>query len=174
MINRPSSSPQSADTSGETVDRFTLVYERLKAFLPVDLVEIDRDLAQMPVIAQEAAELAAEMMNKVATAKQELDIARAQAAQQLRNMLVAGKPRSEARIETEMPLDRGVQMRQREVDALEYRFQIAKDLARNMQKKSDQITNATNMIMKGWMTPNSVYERQLRDRKEARSSIARG
>jgi hypothetical protein len=172
MISRPSLSPQSPDTSGGIVDKFALTYERLKACLPVDLVEIDKDLIEMPVIAQEAAELAATMMNCVATAKHELEIAGAEARSVIRvRLLVNGKPPSETRVDSEVPLDEVVQMRRRELDALEYKYRLASDLARSMQKKSDQIGNATSMILKGFMTPNSVYENQVRDRVNARRHV---
>lgn len=131
-------------------------YDELNAALKIDILRIDQELIVMAQRIQAASELSIDASDDEHAAKMAYDIATAEASARLRSVVsAAGKPRSEAQIATEVPLDEMVQAARAELDMARNTASKAKALASSMMEKSQLVRKACDMIVAGFITPSS-------------------
>lgn len=148
------------------------IYERLRSKLKLDPLDLDQELIELPLLIQEAAELTAHRVTSRDRAKNALDVAMAQAADHLRRAPVADgkggtKLRSEAQIETEIPLYDNVQEAITKMEDAKLELALWQALCDALRAKRDSLKLYADLTISGYLSPNVA----LSERKtEIRSS----
>lgn len=143
------------------------LYARLRERLYLDIAKLDEEVSMMPVLVQEAAELATAMENEEVAAKMALGVIRAEAAARLREIpLDGGKARPETRVESELILDEQVQLAQAELAAVQMETARCKALYNSMRDKRGMVSNACDMSISIWHTSASYTGSRTKVRQE--------
>lgn len=135
---------------------FSEMYLNLKKKLTIDLLRIDDEIMELPSTIQEASEYATEMLDGLATADHCLDIARAMAANKLRQVPDGTKSPSETQIASMIELDDDVKEARILVNEAKHNSRLANDLVSNLREKSHHIRKAADLIVAGYITPNAI------------------
>ena len=133
-------------------------YNNLKKRLNLDAVNIDKDLVELPMIIQEASELFSEVQNEYNVADHAYDVILAETAQDLRN--VDGRAPSETQIQARVPLSELVQDARNIRDNLKTELAQVKALVENLRDANQNLKTVGQLIMAGFISPNSVYKRK--------------
>jgi hypothetical protein len=136
---------------------FPEAYQALCAQLPVDLLDLDNELMKMPQLVQDAAELAYNASNAEGAALLAYDVIKAQIGQQLRE---DNEKITEAAIERSLPLYEDVQEARVAVNQAKTYAKLCEDLVRNLRIKSSTLQKSCDLIVSGYMTTGTVYERR--------------
>jgi hypothetical protein len=138
----------------------SLTYDALKAKLPIDLLRLDSDLTELPQLVQEAAEQAADLLNELNSADHELDVAKAQAAADIRAAFEGSKAPSETQISSVIELNPNVQAARVKLNEARFQSKKANDMVSSFRDKSRLIGKCADMIVSGFITPSSVYRKE--------------
>ena len=147
-------------------------YAKLKQSLLIDPMRLTEELVELPQVAQEAAEQAAEAQRERDTCKDALDMAEADADWRARDRLSGAGRLTEAVIKAEVVVDETVIAATTALRDAEYNLNLWKSLADGLRTKSYAIGKIADLIAAGYTTPNSIYaERRINvDRERKRLS----
>lgn len=133
-------------------------YNDLKKRLNLDAVNIDKDLVELPMVIQEASELFSEVQNDYNVADHAYDVILAETARDLRN--VDGRAPSETQIQARVPLAEPVQDARNVRDNLKTELAQVKALVENLRDANTNLKTLGQLIISGFISPNSVYKRK--------------
>src|SRR5262245_50423341 len=108
---------------------------RLREHLGIDMMALEEAFMTTPTILQSAGELVAEADQAENIAKHELEVAKAEASERIRQ-IPADQRWSEARIASMIPLDRDVRTAQRLFDTARFEAQICETLYKSLDVQS--------------------------------------
>lgn len=143
-------------------------YARLRRMLRIDHTRIDEEIMELPMLLQDAAELAAKLGEAERIVAHDYEITKAEVAAEMRRVLDGGKPPSEASIASALNGDERVQAARREVELARRDTEIAKALAGNMHEKSSLIRKTADLMLAGYITPASIVDRNRQELGQAR------
>lgn len=154
------------------------VYQRLKSKLVFDPLEIDQELIELPMIIMDAAEETAERLSARDRAKNALDLASAEASDELRRTDILdakGNPkiRSEAQILTEVPLNKNVQGCLIELENAKYDLALWHSLIDALKAKRDAMKVYADLTISGYLSPSSALNNRRADIRNAGSGTRR-
>jgi hypothetical protein len=136
-------------------------YDRLRALLKIDWLRVDQEVAGMAQLIQETAEYSIRASEEEAAAKSVLEIVTAEASARLRIPVdPKEKPKSDAQIGRELPLERDVQEAQISVVTAHTDAALWRALVNSMQDKSQILRKGCNLIVAGFITPTSYSPRR--------------
>lgn len=140
-------------------------YDRLKKKLTFDPLDFDQELIELPLLIMEASELAAEYIARRDRAKNDLDLVMAEAAYNLRSNAIADskgnpKQRSEAQIETEIPLYKSVQQAQKDLEDAKLALALWQALCDALRAKRDAIKVYADLTISGYLSPNLAQDQR--------------
>lgn len=133
-----------------------VTYQRLRASLVIDPMEIDRDLIELPSNIMEASEKAANAVSEKDIAEASLKLAEAEAAHAIRMRAEDGKQPSEAYITREVP--RSLEVR-KAVEALEdakLNAALWKALVEALRAKKSSLETMSTLIVAGFLTTDHI------------------
>lgn len=145
-------------------------FNQLKTRLAVDTVRLTEELMQLPSLQQEAAELAAEAQR---TRDEVHDIAKQVEAEIKAQKRLATPGISEARLASEVLLEKEVTEAHEAVSQAEYELAMWKTIADGMRTKSSSIRTIADLIAAGYTSPDTVRHERLHEvygQKSRRSS----
>lgn len=151
-------------------DRLQQRYDNLSRRLRIDMADVDNELVDMPMLVQEAAELATDANDVENLAHLDYDVARAEYGQRLR---LENDRISEARIESSMPLDPIVVQARVGYERAKIDSALCAALVSALRTKSSLLQKAADMMLAGWITPNAAYERRRAEINQARPQYRR-
>lgn len=156
----------------------TPAYDRLQDLLPFDPLEFDRELIELPMMLLEATQEATMRAADRDVAKNELDVVLATAANQLRSTLIndakgAPKQRSEAQIESEVPLFDTVQKAQTKLERAKYELALWQAMVDAIKAKRDTIKVFADLTISGYLSPNVALDQRKADIRAASSASRR-
>jgi hypothetical protein len=152
-----------SDTPTETV--YPAAYYALRAKLAIDPDDLDNEIAQMPVLVQDAAELAVAAANEENACQLAYDVIKAETGHRLRR---DNEKITEAAIERAMPLYEEVQEARIAYNYAKTYTKLCDDLVRSLRTKVTMLQKHTEMIMQGYITPSSLYEKRREEINAAR------
>jgi len=135
-------------------------FNRLKARLAVDTLQLTEELMQLPSLQQEAAELAAEAQR---TRDEVHDIAKQVEAEIKAQKRLATPGISEARLTSEVLLVKEVTESQEAANQADYELAMWKTLADGMRTKSSSIRTIADLIAAGYTSPDTVRNERLHE-----------
>jgi hypothetical protein len=147
------------------------VYDRIHASLHIDILEIDREVTELPMILQEAVELAAELKDYERQADHELDILTAKVSAKLRQVGDAKAP-TESAIKLALAADPEIQKARDGLSQMSYDAELASGLVNTLRDKSRLVMKTADMIVSGFITPSSAYTRQRKELRKASQTDA--
>lgn len=148
------------------------LYDRLKARLAINPLALDEELINMPQLVIDIGEQVAECLSFRDGAKNDLDIAVAEAAANLRAIPIEGenakgepvsKVRSEKQIEAEMPMQKTVKGATAALEDAKYDLAMWQTLMDAARTKSHTTQKVADLTLAGYLTPDAAYHKQ-RDR----------
>lgn len=142
-------------------------YQALRVQLPIDWLDLDNEIMKMPVLVQEAAELAVAASNEESILQLGYDVAKAETGQRLRQ---ENERITEAAIERQLPLSDEVQQARLDYLHAKSYARLCEELVRSLRIKSQQLQKSCDMIVQGYMTPSAAYEKRRSEISAARRS----
>lgn len=138
-------------------------YIRLKRATEIDVLRLDEEFMQLATNQMEAGEFCALYINRKDQAEAALKLAQSVAAHELRQMPnSAGKPRAEAQIASEIPLNPDVRAAQEEFHVAVYNVNLWKNLADSLRSKASATQEIAKLINAGYMTPTAHRRNEMR------------
>lgn len=144
------------------------IYDQLRNQLQVDIMEIDRDLAEIPQIVMAAAEQTAAAISVRDMAKFEVDVAKAEAAAFLR-VAKDGKQPSETQVQSEVPKARAVKRAVQVYEDAKLESARWMALTEGLRTKSSALKTIAELIVAGYLTRDAVYQERRRAMQNARN-----
>lgn len=132
-------------------------YQALRAQLRIDMVDLGEELMKMPLLVQDAAELAVAAMDDENACQLALDVLRAEIGQGMREQ---HEKITEAAIERSLPLNEQVQEARSAYNHAKTYAKLCDDLVKALRTKSQLLQKASDMMMAGYITPAAAYERR--------------
>lgn len=147
-------------------------YERLRLKLIFDPLDIDQELIELPMLMIEAAEYTSDALSERDRCKNELDLVQSETADALRTRPVTDgkggmKTRSEAQIETEVPLFQSVQDAVAKLEQAKHRLALWQALVDALRAKRDSLKIYADLTISGYLTPNSAIDKRKADIRNA-------
>lgn len=147
-------------------------YERLKRKLALDPMELDQELIELPGLILEASECTADALASRDRAKNELDLAMAEAADHLRRQPVSDgkggtKTRSEAQITTEVPLFESVVKATTELEFAKHSLALWQAMVDAMRAKKDALKTFSDLTISGYLSPNAALDHRRAEIRHA-------
>lgn len=139
-------------------------YRWLKGQLKPDLLDLDEEISRISVLVQEANENSA-MANEIRdAAKEGLSVQTARAAARLRGEpLSSGKTRSEAQIESELPLCPEHQKALEEYGNARLDAALWMSMVQGYSTKAYSLSTAAELIKMGYITKDAIIEKRRKD-----------
>jgi hypothetical protein len=156
------------DSNPETASPLIKKYYALRAYLGINLIDLDKMYTETPRILQDAVELAAEADFDEMVARHTYDVIKAEASDRIRSVLVAGKEPSEARIDKLIPLEQDVQNARVVLNKAQRDAQVCTGLYRSLDMQSRLLGKASDMINSGFISPSAAYDERRRELRKAR------
>jgi hypothetical protein len=147
-------------------------YEQLQKKLVLDPMELDQELIELPMLIMEANEQCAHCLSARDRAKNDLDLAMAEAADDLRSQTVSDgkggfKVRSEAQITTEIALYKSVQEAQRVVESAKLDLALWQALCDSFRTKRDSLKIFSDLTISGYLSPNAALTQRRTEIRNA-------
>lgn len=140
------------------------MYADLKGQLAIDSMRLDEGLQRQPMLFQSVAEIAADALQIRDAAKNDLDIAKADAARRLRkDPDENGKPLAETRIASMLPLDKKVQEAQDLLSEAEHDLDYWQALVDAYNQRGSSLRRIAELTTAGYLTPNAAYKQRQED-----------
>jgi hypothetical protein len=133
-----------------------------------DPMDLDRAFLVTVPILEEAGRLAAEANAIENAAKHTLDIIKAEAGVRIRSIPISGKDPSEARIVAQLPLELDVQEARSALDVAHYEAEVCQSLCKAFEAQARLLGKASDMALKGFVSPDHQYEKRRAEVREAR------
>lgn len=143
-------------------------HERLRQFLAKDPLDIERSFMTVPMIQQEAGELAARAIRVLDVAENNVKIARANVADRIRQILVHGKEPSQARIDSMLPKDEEVQQAEQVCRDAKYEASICRTLCESLKSQSMMMHKVADLVTAGFFQPSVLTDRAREEMRRAR------
>lgn len=148
------------------------VYAALKEQLQIDPLRLSEELMGQPMLVQTAAEHAAEAIQRRDEHKFRLVVAQADAARLMRgNPDDNGKAPSEAAIASRLPLHASVQAAQTALDEAQRTAAVWMALVDSFREKGSALRRTSEMLLAGFMSPNSAHEARRAEIREASAKV---
>ncbi len=148
------------------------VYEWIKQHTTIDLLNIDDEVSQMPTLLQECGECAAFAAEIRDAAKDELEKAKAEAAEWYRTTpLDNGKDRSETAIASQIPLDKTYRQRQQELSDARVDASLWQNLYEAVKTKNFSLRTTADLIVSGYLTQDHILQRRRKDIRRANPKV---
>jgi len=146
-------------------------YVFLQARTRIELDNMDGNVSEMPELIRECGECVALAIEIRETLKTEVDVARAMAAEKLRNSQgTNGKPLSESAIESKVPLDEDYNAKLVEFAEARRDAALWASLMEALRTKSANLRVTADLIYAGFISQDFIrdkYRKQIRDSKKA-------
>lgn len=131
-------------------------YARLRMRLKIDELNIDQEIMEQPMLVQEAAELANELREESGALKHAFDIIKAEVSGALR---ANGEKMTEGALGAAVLLDKSVQDARTESEQAELGAARAAALVSAFHDKTRMLAKTADLIVSGFITPASTYEK---------------
>ena len=136
-------------------------YTWLKSIVRLDLMALDEEIMEIPVLIQECGEYAAQAIDAVNICKDGYNAVRATVADLLRrDILPNGKTRSEAQIESEIDRIDKLQEAADLLSAAKLDAGLWQALFEGLQTKNFSIRTAADLITKGFITQDHIISKR--------------
>lgn len=153
-------------------------FERIQRRLTFDPLEIDQELIELPMLIMEASEQTAHCLSARDRAKNDVDLAIAEASDHLRQQTTTDgkggqKLRSEAQIETEVPMYQSVQDTQRTLEQAKLDLALWMALCDSLRTKRDSLKVYSDLVISGYLTPNAALNQRRSEIRNAAEPVRR-
>ena len=138
------------------------IWDRLNARLSTNMLRLDQELTEMPMLVMDATEAAAFAYSARDMAQHDLAVAEASAAAKLRE-IPAGenrdgtpKMRSETQIASELSSQRPVKEARTKVEEAKLDASLWSALVDALRTKSKSLDRVSDLMIAGYLTPDSI------------------
>lgn len=152
------------DMDGQTA------YDTLKNNLRIDELRLTEELIEQPQFQDDVSGWTANAQRRRDECKDRVDIAKAQAASDMRNVPV-GKVPAEVRIASEILLNPIVQETMGDLRDAEFDLALWKALADAARAKKDAIRTISDLIASGYTSPTTMIEQRKRELAKLRGQM---
>lgn len=145
------------------VDRYRWLRQRSS----LDLMEIDQELQELPILVQECGERVALAIEIRDSAKEELEKTKSEVAEAMRiESAKSGKEFSESKIDSKLPSNSIVEAKRAELSIARLDAALWSNLNQAIQAKQYLIRTAAELIVSGYISKDFIVDKR---RKELRS-----
>lgn len=144
-------------------------YYELKSKLSIDIMALDDELMQHPMLIQDVNEYAARALNIRDTRKIGVELATAEAGWRLRVPEKDLKMPSEAKISSLIPLDKNLQEAQAAYELAKFHYNYWSGLAEAYREKGGSLKRVSELTIAGFIAPNKVRRAELAEERRNRS-----
>jgi len=137
-------------------------YRWLKQRIGLDLLFIDQDIMELPILLQEAGEITATALERRESAKADLETQEAVVANRLRRDEYNGK-KSETAIASLVPLDEDYQRIQKDLSEARLDASLWTGMVDSIRTKSTMIKVAVDLLIAGYITQSSLQGKRRAD-----------
>lgn len=147
-------------------------YRWIKNKLPLDLLNVDEELIELPVILQQASEFVSSAIEIRERAKDDLEQITSELADALRKVPLegTGKFRSETQIDKQIPLSPLYRDKQDALGIARLDASLWQSLTDAIRTKSSSIRIAADLLNSGFLTPSYIREKRRKDIREVVST----
>jgi hypothetical protein len=138
-------------------------YIWLRQRVRLDLLYIDEDIQELPVLLQECGEITAAALEKRESTKADLQKVEAVVADSLRGIETAGKMRSETAIASMTPLDPEFQSIQAELSTARLDASLWTNLMDTLRSKSSLVRVAADLIQASFISTSYYTDKRKKD-----------
>lgn len=142
-------------------------YRFIRNKVSIDLLTVDNELSEIPVLIQQAGECACSAIDARDKAKDQLEKTESIAATNLRIPISTGegksKSRSETQIESELPQNEFVQQAKKAYAQAKLDASLWQNLCDALRTKAASIRTAADLITAGFLTTDFVLNRRRKD-----------
>ena len=134
--------------------------DELRNKLGIDLLNLDQELMEMPVLVQDAAEQAALANDEERAARHNFDLVQSEAARKLRSIPEGSdkKPPSEEKLKSLLPLEEDVANARIAYDAAQTTSAVANALVSSLREKARMLQKISDLIIAGYITKNFAVD----------------
>lgn len=145
-------------------------HDRLRRYLTttMDPLGIEQALAATPMIQQEAGELFARAIRDRDIADDNVKLAKANAADRLRQIPVNGKEPSQTRIDSLLPKDREVQEAEQALRDATYEFNLCRQLCESLKTQNINMNKYADYVISGYFKQSTLHEHARAELRRAR------
>lgn len=162
-----------ADNGKETHPSFRPEkYLWLKRQVSLDMMRIDEELMEIPVLIQEAGENVALAMEIREAAKSDLEVEAAKQAANLRNIkLESGKPPSETAVDKMVPLTPEYEQKLTILSQARLDAGLWQSIMEALRTKSSAIRTVADLVAAGWLSRDHIIQNRRREIRNAQPSV---
>jgi hypothetical protein len=142
-------------------------YRWLKTQLKIDMLNIDQDIVELPVLLQEAGECTALAIEIRESAKEELEHTSAELASLLRVTDEKGKSRSETMIASLIPLEQDYKDKLASLSEARLDGGLWMAITEAIRTKSSALRVTADLVAAGFMTSSSILQNRRREIRNA-------
>ena len=141
-------------------------YQWLRKQVALDLSDMDEEVMRIPVLLQEAGECVALANENRETAKDELELVKAQIAEYLRGEPYKEKQRSESMIDSQIPTYQNYKDAQAKLSEARRDSALWITVMEALRTKSMQIRVAADLLNSGFLTADHIMNKRRRAIRE--------
>jgi hypothetical protein len=145
-------------------------YRWLRQRVRLDLLYIDEDIQELPVLLQEAGEITATALEKREATKTDLSLQEAVVADRLRNPDDKGKVKSETAIASMVPLDPDYKKIQAELSIARLDASLWQNMMETLRSKSTLVRASADLIQAGFISTTYYVDKRKKDMRKAPAS----
>lgn len=146
-------------------------YLWLKSKTQIDMLDLDNELMEIPVLIQEASENVAIAMEIRETSKSDLDVQIARSADAIRKTpLESGKAPSETAIDKMVSLTKEYQDKLALLSSARLDAGLWQSITESLRTKSSALRTIADLVSAGWLTTDHVIKNRRRDMRNANQS----
>ena len=143
-------------------------YDELRSKLFIDAMRMDEELIQHPMILQTVTEFAADAMQIRDLLKSHVEVVTAETASRLRSVTGKdGKPPSEARIASELPMFEAIRDAQAEYEAAKHDYNYWSGLVESYREKGGSLKRIAELTIAGFLAPNMARRKEMAEKRNA-------
>lgn len=146
-------------------------YLWLKGKTQIDMLDLDNELMEIPVLLQEASENVAIAIEIRETSKNDLDIQAARCADKIRKTpLESGKAPSETAVDKIVPLEEAYQQKLSLLSSARLDAGLWQSITEALRTKSSALRTIADLVSAGWLTTDHVIKNRRRDMRNVTQS----
>lgn len=149
------------------------VYERLRQYVGIDVLNIEGGFITTPMVLLQAGELASKALGIRDRAKQQLELAEAHAAQAIRSVPVQGKEPSQNRIDSMVPLDDDVQTAKTAYNQAAEHARTWENLHDSLKTQSMLMHKVADLTTTGYFNPKVLNDKAREAIRQAKIEAER-
>lgn len=142
-------------------------YAVFRSRLTIDMMRLDEDLINHPMLMQQAGEIAADALQIRDACNHDLAVVTAKEAQNLRVADEDGKTPSEARINSQVILSRRVKAARTALEDAQHDLDYWQIMVNAIREKGNSMKRIAELTIAGYLAPNAAYS-------ERRSELRKG